>query len=68
VNEFFVPVEINVTTDGFPSQFPAMKIVEGIFNMNWRTEFGFASCLALDPTGTIILGTSVLCQDIKEVI
>jgi len=66
INEFFVPVEINVTVDGFPNQLPAMKIVEAIFKSNWRNEFGFASCLALDPEGKIILGTSVRVNDMQE--
>jgi len=65
INEFFIPVEINVTTDGFPSQIPAMKAVELVYNSNWRHEFGFASCLALDPDGKIVLGTSV-AMDISE--
>jgi len=68
VNEFFVPVEINVTVNGFPKQLPAMRIVEGIYNSNWRNEFGFASCLILDSEGNIILGTSITSalSEIKE--
>jgi len=66
VNEFFVPVEINVTVNGFPKQLPAMRIVEGIYNSNWRNEFGFASCLTLDSEGNMILGTSAILNDIKE--
>jgi len=66
VNEFFIPVEINVTRDGFPKQLPAMKIVEGVYNSNYRNEFGFASCLVLDPEGKFILGTSAFTKDIKD--
>jgi len=67
INEFFVPVEINVTTQGFPTNLPAMKIVEGVYNSNWRNEFGFASCLVLEgPEGKIILGTSAFVKNAKD--
>jgi len=61
VNEFLVPLEINVTTDGLPTdKMPAMRLVESIYKANWRTEFGFASCLVLDPEGKIALGSSTI--------
>jgi len=66
INEFFIALEINITKDGFPSQLPAMFIVEKIFQSNWRAEFGFASCFALDSEGKIILGTSVICNNVQD--
>jgi len=67
VNEFCIPVELNVTTDGFPvTQLPILKVVESIYQSNWRNEFGFANCMLLDPEGKIILGCSALSKDINE--
>jgi len=60
INEFFVPITINVTKTGFPtSKIPALTYLEAVYQKNWRFEFGFASCYALDDTGNIPLGTAV---------
>jgi len=66
VNEFLVAVEINVTRQGFPPQLPAMQLVQQVYLKNWRCEFGFASCLVLDPTGKYILGVSSFTKSIEE--
>jgi hypothetical protein len=48
VNRHFVPVSLNVTTQGFPTQdIPALRYAEGVFQTNWRFEFGFANCVAV---------------------
>jgi hypothetical protein len=63
VNEFFIPLSINVTTDGFPSDvIPALKHAENIYKTNWRFSFGFASCSAVDNEGKIPLGYSSAAQ------
>ena len=57
VNEHFVPVEVNVTRDGFPVEaIPAMTHYQRVYQQNWRFEFGFANCSAVEETGTIPLG------------
>jgi len=57
INDFFVPIAINVTKTGFPvDKIPALKYLELVYQQNWRFEFGFAGCYALDDTGTIPLG------------
>jgi len=61
VNEHLIPLEINVTTDGLPvQQIPALKPVEVIYHSNFRTEFGFASCLIVEPEGRYLLGSSAM--------
>jgi len=66
VNEFCVPVELNVTTDGFPvKQLPILHVVQAIYQSNWRNEFGFANCMLLDPEGKIVLGCSALSSDMN---
>jgi len=48
INEFFIPIEINVTRDGFPVEsIPAMKHYQHVFQQNWRFEFGFANSSAV---------------------
>jgi len=48
VNEFFIPIEINVTRDGFPTNhIPALVHYEKAYQSNWRFEFGFAGCSAV---------------------
>jgi len=60
INEFFVPITINVTKTGFPtSKITALTYLEAVYQTNWRFEFGFASCYALDDTGNIPLGMAV---------
>jgi len=67
VNEFCVATTLNVTTDGFPvDELPALKFVESIYQSDWRTEFGFASCLMFDPEGKMILGSSALVDTAEE--
>jgi len=64
VNEFCVPVTLNITRDGFPVDLlPAMKPVEFIYNSSWRNEFGFASCLMIDPEGKVLLGSSAMVDN-----
>jgi len=64
VNEFCVPVSLNITRDGFPVDLlPAMKPVELIYNSSWRNEFGFASCLMIDPEGKVLLGSSAMVDN-----
>jgi len=59
VNEFTVPVPLNITKHGFPAhKLPALTHVERIFNASWRSNFGFASCLLLDSDGKLVLGSS----------
>jgi len=58
INEFFIPVEVNITTDGFPHQMPAMKAVESVYQASWRFEFGFANCMVVDPEGKLMLAVS----------
>jgi len=49
-------VAINVTRDGFPKEhIPALAHAERAYTSNWRFEFGFASCIAIDDTGAIPL-------------
>ena len=37
VNEFFIPLAINVTKEGFPmGTIPALKMVEQVYQTNWR--------------------------------
>jgi len=57
INENFIPVEINVTRDGFPIQhIPALQHYQKAYQTNWRFEFGFANCSVVDVTGQIPLG------------
>eukprot|EP00160_Parvularia_atlantis_P019693 Unigene7839_Nuclearia_a/m.24067 Unigene7839_Nuclearia_a/g.24067 ORF Unigene7839_Nuclearia_a/g.24067 Unigene7839_Nuclearia_a/m.24067 type:complete len:167 (-) Unigene7839_Nuclearia_a:188-688(-) len=59
VNQHFVPVAINVTKDGFPVQhIPALQYAEKVYASNWRFEFGFASCIAIDDSGQIPMAFS----------
>jgi len=58
INANFVAVALNVTRQGFPSELPALRWVEPIYRSNWRNQFGFASCLLLDSTGAVFLGTT----------
>lgn len=49
VNESFIAIAINVTSQGFPvDKLPAMRYVEAIYSSNWRNHFGFANCMVLD--------------------
>mmetsp|Transcript_26809 Transcript_26809/g.29892 ORF Transcript_26809/g.29892 Transcript_26809/m.29892 type:complete len:159 (+) Transcript_26809:201-677(+) len=63
INAYFVPVAVNVTRQGFPSEIPAMKMLEMVYKRNWRFAFGFASCGAFDDQGKISLGHSSPVKD-----
>ncbi len=53
VNEFFIPLAINVTSDGFPkSAIPALAHFETVYCTNWRFSFGFAGAAVIDNEGT----------------
>lgn len=57
INEFYVATAVNVTRDGFPAHdIPALAYVQQVFASNWRFEFGFGSCFAVDDSGHIPLG------------
>lgn len=58
IDEFFVPLAINVTCDRWASaaHLPALRMAEQVYASNWRFEFGFASCVMLTPDGQHALG------------
>jgi len=59
VNEFCIPLAINVTTDGFPkSTIPALGYIETVYQTNWRFSFGFAGAAVIDNEGKFPLGHS----------
>jgi hypothetical protein len=56
LNKDFVTVEVNLTDDGFPKQFPGMKHIQGTYE-NRKEVFcqGFATCVVLTPDGKSLL-------------
>mmetsp|Transcript_7953 Transcript_7953/g.10932 ORF Transcript_7953/g.10932 Transcript_7953/m.10932 type:complete len:154 (-) Transcript_7953:148-609(-) len=65
INTHYVALGLNVTTEGFPTdKLPALKLLENVYNKSWRSEFGFASCFALDDKGKMILGSNWLFEDV----
>ena len=58
VNKQFVAVEINISDTGFPKDVRALKAWERAYKKNWRSKFGFATSVVINPTGKYALGTS----------
>jgi len=64
VNDNFVPLAINVTSQGFPvDTIPALKHFETVYKTNWRFAFGFAGCACINSDGTIPLSHSAVVKD-----
>src|SRR5438132_70378 len=58
INDKFVPLEINITDDGFPAAIPALKLWEKAYKGNPSFKVGFATTVIVEPKGAYPLGTS----------
>lgn len=58
INDQFVPLEINITDDGFPSTIPGLKLWEKAYKSSVSFKVGFATTVVTDPKGKYPLGTS----------
>jgi len=64
VNENFIPLALNVTTQGFPKdQIPALVHFENAYNTNWRFSFGFAGCGIVECDGQYPIGHSAMARN-----
>lgn len=64
VNENFIPLAINVTTEGFPKEaIPALVHFENAYMTNWRFSFGFAGCGIIECDGQYPIGHSASARD-----
>jgi len=58
INKQFIAVEINITDKGFPKDVRALKLWEAAYKKNWKSKFGFATSVVINPTGKYAVGTS----------
>ena len=58
INDQFVPLEINITDDGFPDDLPALKLWEKAYKSNNGFKVAFATTVVIEPKGKYPLGTS----------
>jgi hypothetical protein len=58
VNAEFIPVEINLTDEGFPASIPALQLWQKAFEEKPSHKMGFATTVIVEPKGKYPLGTS----------
>jgi hypothetical protein len=58
INEKFIPLEINITDEGFPAEIPALKLWEKAYKSKASFKVGFATTVIVEPKGRYPLGTS----------
>lgn len=58
LNTDFIPLEINITDQGFPKEIPALALWEKAYNSKRSFQFGFATSVGVEPQGRFPLGTS----------
>ena len=58
INDKFIPLEINITDDGFPAVIPALKLWEKAYGGNRGFKVAFATTVVVEPKGKYPLGTS----------
>ena len=58
INDRFVPLEINLTDDGFPTELPALQLWEKAYKSKASFKVGFATTVIVEPKGKYPLGTS----------
>src|SRR5687768_6556704 len=58
INDKFIPLEINITDDGFPAEIPALKMWEKAYHARLSHKVGFATTVIVEPKGKYPLATS----------
>jgi hypothetical protein len=58
INAKFIPLEINLTDEGFPAAIPALKLWEKAYQSKASFKVGFATTVIVEPKGNYPLGTS----------
>ena len=58
INAKFIPLEINITDEGFPTEIPALKLWEKAYRSKLSHKVGFATTVIVEPKGRYPLGTS----------
>lgn len=58
INEHFVPIEVNLSKTGFPSELPGLKPWMNAYQKDWRFQMAFATTVVLSEDGRWPLGTS----------
>jgi hypothetical protein len=58
VNEYYVPVELDLTNQGFPN-LEADRFIKSAFERTYHCRFGFSVNVVLNPDLTFPIGTAV---------
>jgi hypothetical protein len=58
LNNHFIPVEFNLSTQDFPSELGGLSLWQEAYERDSRYSLGFATSIVLGPEGTTPFGTS----------
>ena len=58
LNNHFIPVEINLSTQDFPLELSGLSLWQEAYERDSRYSLGFATSIVLGPGGTTPFGTS----------